>query len=80
VVPLPVTASRSPRASDPDRTAELDMWQAYYYCVLRDRILAASVLRARAGRLRDGGGEGASWPEVGRVLQESSRALQAAVQ
>jgi hypothetical protein len=35
---------------------------ALLYGVPRERVLAASVLRARAGRLRDEGGERADWP------------------
>ena len=49
---------------------------AYADQTVRDhRVLAASVLRARAGRLRDEGGPNANWAEVGRLLIESYRAL-----
>jgi len=52
---------------------------ALLYEVARVRVLDASILRARAGRLRDEGGEHADWPEVSRLLHESYRALHAAV-
>jgi hypothetical protein len=53
---------------------------ALLYGVSRDRVLTASTLRARAGRLRDQGGAQADWPEVGRLLTESYRELHRAVQ
>jgi hypothetical protein len=53
---------------------------ALLYGVPKARVLAASVLRARAGRLRDEGGEHADWGAVSRLLVESYRALHAAVQ
>jgi hypothetical protein len=53
---------------------------ALLYEVPRERVLEASVLRARAGRLRDDGGEKADWPEVSRLLVQSYRLLHAAVQ
>jgi hypothetical protein len=39
------------------------------------QVLEASTLRARAGRLRDEGGENADWPEVSRLLVASYREL-----
>jgi hypothetical protein len=53
---------------------------ALLYEVPFERVREASVLRARAGRLRDEGGDHADWPEVSRLLQQSYRALHAAVQ
>jgi len=53
---------------------------ALLYDVPRERVLDASILRARAGRLRDDGGPRADWAEVGRLLRDSYRALHAAVQ
>ena len=53
---------------------------ALLYEVPRERVLEASILRARAGRLRDEGGERADWAEVARLLQQSYRALHAGVQ
>ncbi|HYN06660.1 MAG TPA: hypothetical protein VES67_04655 [Vicinamibacterales bacterium] len=74
-------ARRMPGQDSPEQVGGLiaDL-NAVLYDVPRDRVLAASVLRARAGRLRDEGGERADWAEVGRLLKESYRALHAAVQ
>ena len=74
-------ARRVPGQDSPDQVGGLiaDL-NALLYDVPRDRVVAASVLRARAGRLRDEGGERADWAEVGRLLKESYRALHAAVQ
>ncbi len=44
------------------------------------RVLHASVLRARAGRLRDDGGVHPDWPQVATLLLQSYRELHAAVQ
>ncbi|HEY7476081.1 MAG TPA: hypothetical protein VH679_13775 [Vicinamibacterales bacterium] len=74
-------ARRTPGQDSPEQVGGLiaDL-NALLYDVPRDRVLTASVLRARAGRLRDEGGERADWAEVGRLLKESYRALHAAVQ
>ena len=53
---------------------------ALLYDVARDRVLEASTLRARAGKLRDDGGEQADWATVGDLLHQSYRQLHAAVQ
>jgi hypothetical protein len=53
---------------------------ALLYGVPRDRVLAASILRARAGRLRDDAGEHADWIAVSDLLHQSYRALPDAVQ
>jgi hypothetical protein len=53
---------------------------ALLYEVPVERVMAASVLRARAGRLRDDGGDRADWAEVARLLRQSYRELHAAVQ
>jgi hypothetical protein len=52
---------------------------ALLYRVPRERVLEASILRARAGRLRDDGGENADWAEVSRLLAQSFRALHTAI-
>jgi hypothetical protein len=44
-----------------------------------DRVLVASTLRARAGRLRDEGGTHADWTTVSQLLHEAYRQLHAAV-
>jgi hypothetical protein len=74
-------ARRVPGQDSPEQVGGLiaDL-NALLYGVPRERVLEASVLRARAGRLRDEGGERANWAEVGRLLKESYRALHAAVQ
>lgn len=53
---------------------------ALLYGVPVERVLEASTLRARAGKLRDAGGDNADWVEVSRLLHASYRALHAAVQ
>jgi hypothetical protein len=74
-------ARRIPGQNSPDQVGGLIADEnALLYGVSRDRVLAASVLRARAGRLRDEGGDQADWAEVSRLLVESYRALHAAVQ
>lgn len=45
-----------------------------------EQVLEASTLRARAGKLRDEGGEHADWTTVAQLLTESYRKLHAAVQ
>jgi hypothetical protein len=52
---------------------------ALLYEVPREAVLEASILRARAGRLRDEGGEQADWAEVSRLLRQSYRALHTAL-
>jgi hypothetical protein len=74
-------ARRNPAESSPENVglliAEVN---AMLYSVPSHRVLEASVLRARAGRLRDEGGVNADWPEVSRLLHESYRKLHVAVQ
>jgi hypothetical protein len=53
---------------------------ALLYEVPVERVLEASTLRAKAGRLRDDGGEQADWATVSNLLVESYRKLHAAVQ
>lgn len=53
---------------------------ALLYDVPRDRVLEASTLRARAGKLRDDGGEQADWTTVSDLLHQSYRTLHSAVQ
>lgn len=52
---------------------------AQIFSVPSERVLLASTLRARAGRLRDEGGERADWPTVSRLLHDSYRELHKAV-
>ena len=69
-------ARRIPEMNSPEEVGGLiaDL-NAQFYGVPRERVLEASILRARAGRLRDEGGPSADWAEVGRLLTESYRSL-----
>jgi hypothetical protein len=53
---------------------------ALLYEVPRERVLPAALLRARAARLRDEGGERVDWPAVSDLLVQSYRSLHAALQ
>ena len=53
---------------------------ALLYEVPRERVLEASLLRARAASLRDAGGAEADWIAVSDLLRQSYRALARAVQ
>jgi len=53
---------------------------ALLYEVPRERVLHASVLRARAGKLRDEGGDHADWTTVSTLLRQSYRELHSALQ
>ena len=73
-------ARRVPGEDSPEQVGALiARLNALLYEVPADRVLVASTLRARAGRLRDEGGADAEWAEVGRLLRESYRSLHAAV-
>ena len=73
-------ARREPGRNAPDEVGGLIADEnALLYEVPRERVLEASILRARAGRLRDDGGDRADWPEVSRLLVQSYRKLSAAV-
>lgn len=73
-------ARRIPARDSPDSVGGLIADEnALLYGVPRDRVLAASILRARAGRLRDDGGENADWSAVSDLLHQSYRALHDAV-
>ena len=69
-------ARRIPEMSSPEEVGGLiaDL-NAQFYGVARERVLEASILRARAARLRDEGGPSANWAEVGHLLTESYRSL-----
>jgi hypothetical protein len=73
-------ARRVPGRDSPEQVgaliADLD---ALVYDVPRERVLEASVLRARAGTLRDQGGAAADWAEVSRLLHASYQSLHGAV-
>ena len=73
-------ARRVPGQDSPEQVGALiaDL-NALLYNVPRERVLEASVLRARAGKLRDLGGANADWDEVARLLRESYRKLHSGV-
>lgn len=74
-------ARRVPGQDSPEQVGALIAREnALLYDVSVDRVLEASVLRARAGRLRDEGGDRADWAEVSRLLHASYRQLHTAVQ
>lgn len=69
-------ARRIPGQDSPEQVGGLiaDL-NAQLYGVPRERVLEPSILRARAGKLRDDGGAHADWTEVSRLLTESYRSL-----
>jgi hypothetical protein len=73
-------ARRIPGQNSPEQVGGLIADEnGLLYGVPRDRVLAASILRARAGRLRDDGGEQADWAAVSDLLHRSYRQLHDAV-
>jgi hypothetical protein len=73
-------ARRDPAGNSPESVGALIAEEnALIYGVPRERVLEASILRARAGRLRDEGGEHADWAAVARLLMQSYRRLHDAV-
>lgn len=71
-------ARRVPGQDSPEQVGGLLADEnALLYETPRDRVLHASVLRARAGKLRDDGGEHADWAAVSRLLHQSYRELRA---
>jgi hypothetical protein len=73
-------ARRVPGQDDPDHVGSLMADEyALLYETRRERVLDAAVLRARAGRLRDEGGERADWEAVSTLLVESYHRLHEAV-
>jgi hypothetical protein len=73
-------ARRIPSQNSPEQVGGLIADEnALLYGVPRNRVLAASILRARAGRLRDDGGENADWTRVSDLLHQSYRQLHDAV-
>jgi hypothetical protein len=73
-------ARRFPGRDSPEQVGALiaDL-NVQLYGVTKDRVLEASVLRARAGKLRDLGGLDADWDEVSRLLHLSYRSLHSSV-
>jgi hypothetical protein len=74
-------ARRIPSQSSPEQVGGLIADEnAMLYGVPREKVLAASILRARAGKLRDDGAENTDWKAVSDLLHQSYRELHAAVQ
>ncbi len=73
-------ARRDPVAKDPENVGRLMAEaNALLFAVPAAAVLNASTLRARAGRLRDDGGEQADWATVSTLLHQSWRDLHKAV-
>jgi hypothetical protein len=73
-------ARRVPGQDDAAQVGALiGMEYALLYEVPRERVASAALLRARAGKLRDQGGDRADWPAVSQLLRQSYRELEAAV-
>jgi hypothetical protein len=74
-------ARRVPGRDSPEQVGALIADEnAILYEIPRERVLEASTLRARAGKLRDEGGEQADWATVSQLLHESYRQLHRAFQ
>ena len=74
-------ARRVPGQDSPESVGALIAAEnALLYEVPVETVLPASVLRARAGRLRDEGADHADWERVSTLLHQSFRELHAAVQ
>ncbi|HXT69041.1 MAG TPA: hypothetical protein VN700_04780 [Vicinamibacterales bacterium] len=73
-------ARRIPGKNSPEQVGDLIAeLNSQFYGVPKAKVLEASILRARAGKLRDEGGPNANWTEVARLLIESYRTLHAGV-
>jgi hypothetical protein len=73
-------ARRVPGQDSPEQVGGLIADEyALLYEAPRAAVLEAAVLRARAGKLRDEGGDQADWPRVSQLLIESYRSLHTAV-
>jgi hypothetical protein len=73
-------ARRVPGQNSPEQIGGLIADEnALLFEVPRERVLEASLLRARAASLRDAGGANADWATVADLLRQSYRQLHAAV-
>ena len=74
-------ARRVPGQDNPENVGRLIAAEnALLFEVPLERVLEASTLRARAGRLRDEGGAEADWSVVSQLLHQSYEQLHASVQ
>jgi hypothetical protein len=73
-------ARRAPGQYAPENVGALIAAEnALIFDVSREQVLEPSILRARAGRLRDEGGEQADWTTVSHLLHQAYRDLHRAV-
>ena len=73
-------ARRIPGRDSPEQVGGLIAREnALIFDVPVERVLAPSVIRARAGKLRDDGGVNADWSTVSKLLHESYQGLHDAV-
>jgi hypothetical protein len=73
-------ARRVPGQDSPEHVGQLIAAEnGLLFDVPPPKVLEASTLRARAGKLRDEGGEHADWTTVSTLLHDSYRQLHAAV-
>ncbi len=73
-------ARRIPGEDRPEQVGRLIADEnALIFSVRAERVLPASVLRARAGKIRDEGGSNADWSTVSSLLHQSYESLHAAV-
>jgi hypothetical protein len=74
-------ARRVPGQDAPENVGRLIAQEnAQLFGVSEAKVLDSSVLRARAGKLRDDGGTRADWAQVSALLHQSYRGLYTAVQ
>jgi hypothetical protein len=72
-------ARREPAQRAPENVGRLiAVLYARFYELPEEKVREAGLLRARAANLRDRGGLNPDWTEIGRLLHESYRSLQAA--
>ncbi len=73
-------ARRVPGQNSPEQIGSLIADEyALLYETSRDRVANPALLRARAARLRDDGGEAADWVTIAQMLRQSYRELAGAV-
>jgi hypothetical protein len=69
-------ARRDPALNSPENVGRLIAeTYAVMYGTPVERVSEAALLRARAARIRDEGGQQADWPTIGRMLRTSYRTL-----
>jgi hypothetical protein len=72
-------ARREPAQRAPENVGRLiGVLYARFYELPEEKVREAGLLRARAADLRDRGGLNPDWPQIGQLLHQSYRSLQAA--